>query len=198
MVSAISGIYLNLNAQSRFETMLNQVAGLETYLKSIKTVYSTTSNGLNTIHDAKNGSFTLNQTYFNSLKSVSPAVKNDPQIKDISNLLQQVQTTVNNSLSWQQGNGQLSSTELANMKTVYNNLIAECNKDLTELTTVITDGQAQMTDKARLSKIDGIDKDMQQKCSFAQSYAGKAYDLATSRMTDKNSNQTLQTLYNIN
>jgi len=194
----ILGLHSDVCAQTKFQTMMNQITGLETYLKSIKSVYSTTSNGLNTIHDAKNGSFTLNQNYFNSLKNVSPAVKNNPKIKAISDLQQQIQTTINNSLSWQQSKGQLSSDEINYMKLVYNNLLTECNKDLSALTTVVTDGKVQMTDKARIDKIDSLYKDMQQKCSFAQSFSNKAYDMANSRITDKSSNQSLQTLYNLN
>jgi len=185
-------------AQSKFETMANQIAGLETYLKSIKSVYSTTNKGLNDVNNIKTGSFTLNQNYFNSLKNVSPAVKNDPRIKAISDLQKQIETTFNNALSWQQNKGQLSSSEISYMKSVYNNLLGECNKDLQELTVVITNGQAQMTDKARIDKIDIIYKDMQQKCSFAQSFTGKAQDLANSRMADKNTDQSLKTLYNVN
>jgi len=191
-------MHLPLLAQSKFETMANQIAGLETYLKSIKSVYSTTSKGLNYVNNIKTGSFTLNQNYFNSLKNVSPAVKNDPKIKAISDLQQQIETTFNNALSWQQNKGQLSSSEISYMKSVYNNLLGECNKDLQELTVVITNGQAQMTDKARIEKIDTIYKDMQQKCSFAQSFTGKAQDLANSRMADKNTDQSLKTLYNVN
>ena len=191
-------MHLPLHAQSKFETMANQIAGLETYLKSIKSVYSTTSKGLNDVNNIKTGSFTLNQNYFNSLKNVSPAVKNDPKIKAISDLQQQIETTFNNALSWQQNKGQLSSSEISYMKSVYNNVLGECNKDLQELTVVITNGQAQMTDKARIQKIDTIYKDMQQKCSFAQSFTGKAQDLANSRMADKNTDQSLKTLYNVN
>ena len=115
----LSGIQFPVFAQTKFQTMLNQIAGLETYLKSTESVYSTTSKGLNDIHDAKNGSFTLNQNYFNSLKSVSPAVKNDPKIKAISDMQQQIQTVINNALSWQHSTTQLSSDEATYMKTVY-------------------------------------------------------------------------------
>jgi len=185
-------------AQSRFATEANQIAGLETYLKSIKTVYSTTSKGLNDINNLKSGSFSLNQNYFSSLKNVSPAVRNDPKIKAISDLQQQIQTTFDNALSWQQSKGQLSSGEISYMKTVYNNLLGECNKDLQELTVVITNGQAQMTDKARIEKIDEIYKDMQDKSSFSQSFTGKAYDLANGRIADKNGDQSIKTWYNVN
>jgi hypothetical protein len=187
-----------VNAQSRFATEANEIAGLETYLKSIKTVYSTTSKGLNDINNLKSGSFSLNQSYFSSLKNVSPAVRNDPKIKAISDLQQQIQTTFNNALSWQQSKGQLSSGEISYMKTVYNNLLGECNKDLQELTVVITNGQAQMTDKARIEKIDSIYKDMQDKSSFSQSFTGKAYVLANARIADKNGDQSIKTLYNVN
>jgi hypothetical protein len=198
MILTITGLRLPAYAQSRFETMMNQVAGLETYLTSMKSVYRTTSNGLNTINNLKTGSFSLNQNYFNSLKNVSPAVKNNPKIKAIGDLQQQIQAAFNNALSWQQNKGALTNDEISYMKSVYSSLLTECGTDLTELNMVITNGQVQMTDDQRIRKIDQLYTDMQQKYSFSQSFTGKAYGLANSRINDKSSKQTLQTLYNPN
>ncbi|MBS1524729.1 MAG: hypothetical protein JST19_03710 [Bacteroidetes bacterium] len=185
-------------AQSRFQTMLNQVAGLESYLASLKKVYSTTTNGLNTIHDLKNGSMSLNQSYFMSLKNPSSAVKNDPHIQAISDLLRQVQQVFGNAISWQQSQGLLTGDELSYMRAVYSNLLAECNKDLQELNMVLSDGGVQMTDKQRIDRIDAIYKDMQGKYSFARSFTHKAYELASERSTSKTDNKSLKTLYNLN
>jgi hypothetical protein len=184
--------------QSRFQTMMNEIAGLETYLKSMKTVYSTTSNGLNDIHDIKNGSFNLNQTYFTSLKNVSPAVKNDPHIQQISTLSGQIESTFNAAISWQQSKGLLTTDEISYMRSVYNNLLGECNKDLQELNIVLTNGSVQMTDKQRIDKIDGIYSDMLGKYGFSQSFTNNARQLAIARADHNYSGQTLKTWYQIN
>jgi hypothetical protein len=185
-------------AQSRFGTMANEIAGLESYAVSLKKAYSATSNGLNTIHDLKNGSMTLNQTYFTSLQSVSPAVRNDPRIPAIGNLQHQVQRVFDDAISWQQSRQWLGTDELANMKSVYSNLLVECNKELQELNMILSDGSVKMTDKQRIDRIDAIYKDMEVKSTFAQSFTHKAYELAVSRNTDRNSDKSIQTLYDLN
>ena len=141
---------------------------------------------------------TLNQTYFTSLQSVSPAVRNDPRIPAIGNLQRQVQRVFDDAISWQQSRQWLSTGEIANMKSVYSNLLAECNKELQELNMILSDGSVKMTDKQRIDRIDAIYKDMEVKSTFAQSFTHKAYELAVSRNRDRNSDKSIQTLYDLN
>jgi len=185
-------------AQSRFQVMAQQIAGMGAYLQSIKSVYSTTQKGLNEIHSLKNGNFDLNQAYFNSLGNVSPAVRNDPKIKAIGDLQQQIDRTFSNAISWQKQYGVLTSDETVYLRSIYNAMLSECGKDLDELTLVITDGKLQMTDDARIQKIGAIYTDMKDKYSFSRSFTGKAQVMAVDRKENGNDQQTLRSLYNLN
>jgi len=183
---------------SKDKLMLQQIALQETYLSEIKTGYKDTENGLNTAHDLKNGSFNLNQTYFNSLSQVSPAVKNNPKIQQIATYQQQIVTSFNNELSWQKQQSILSSDEISYIEAVYNNLLTECNNDLNELKMVITPGQAQMKDAERVKHIDDLFTKTNIKYEFCQSFISNTHGYALDRQSGKQQLQTLKQLYNLN
>ena len=183
---------------SKEKLMLAQIAGYETFLRELKSGYSTTANGLNTAHALKKGTFTLHQNYYNSLKQVSPAVANDPKVKGITDLVAQMEQTFDQAISWQRDKGVLTANEISYMQSVYNNLLGECNKAIDRLKLAVTPGPAQMTDQQLIRSIDLVYADMQQKYRFACAFTTQAYGVANGRTTDKTGNQTLKQLYNLN
>lgn len=178
--------------------MAQQVAAYETYLRYLKSGYSTMQDGLNTMHDLKDGTFTMHGNYFNSLSRVAPSVRGNKKIKGFTDLLAQLETTFDQALSWQQDKAILGGDEITYMQTVYRHLLEDCNTELEELTLVITDGKLQMTDEQRLKKIDGLYAAMQQQYSFARAFCDRAYQLAVSRNTDNIDRQVLKKLYDLN
>lgn len=197
-ICLVAAFALPCRAQSKLQVFAQQMAGMQAYLQSLKSIYKTTSNGLNTVNSLKNGNVSLHQNYFSSLDNVSPAVKGNPKIKGISDLMQQIETTFDKAFAWQQSNAMLSSDEITYMKMVYNHLLDDCNKDIDELALVATDGKTQMSDDARIKKIDQLYADMQQKYIFSGSFTAKAYTLAQQRSADKDSKEALRKLYDIN
>ena len=184
--------------QTKIKTMLEQIVAYETTLHELKNGYSVAQHGLSSLHDLKNGTFTLHQNYFNSLAAVAPAVKNNPKIKGTTDLLDQVEETFDNALIWQKDKKMLSADEIAYMQKVYSHLLDECNKDIDELSLVTTDGKMQMKDEERISKLDKLYAGMEQKYSFARSFCDKGYAIAYQRNADKAGNLTLKKLYDLN
>jgi hypothetical protein len=186
------------SAQSRWSVFIQQMTSMKAYLQSLKGVYKTTQKGLNTMHSLKDGSFTLNQSYFLSLNKMPVAIKNNAKINATTGLLQEIEGLFQRCLDWQQKHNLLSADEQHYMQGIYSHLLDDCNKDLQELTLVTNDGSTQMSDAARIKEINKIYTSMQDKHKFTCYFTANAFAFARSRAEGKNSKQTLQQLYGIN
>jgi hypothetical protein len=182
---------------SKTNLMIAQVAGYQTYLHAIKTGYDIAGSGLNTVHELKGGTFDLHSSYINSLQQVNPAIKNNPKAKAIPDLQQQVILLFTNELAWQQKQQILRAPEIADIRSVYRNLLGKCKSDLDELGEVLTPGKMQMTDHQRLERIDHIYATMEDKHSFAASFTGYCRKLATDRRKARSDNEQMKKLYGI-
>lgn len=182
---------------TQMDYYLQQIAALGVYSKDLTSGYKTVKNGLGNIHDAKNGEFNLHQAYFNSLSSVNPAIRNDPKVNGILNYQNDIDKEFNNVFRQLAGSKQVTADESTYIKSVYNNLLAGCNKDLDELSLVITNGKVQMTDDERIKRIDKLYADMQDKSRFAQSFTNKAIVLTIQKAHEQNNAQVLQQLYQL-
>lgn len=175
--------------------MIEQIALQETYLSDIKKGYNATANGLNTAHDLKNGSFSLNQSYFNSLGQVSTAVRDNPKIKLVTGYQQQLISGFNKEISWQKQQAMLTGDEIRYVQQVCDNIISGCAKDLGELQMVITPGMAQMKDAERISGIDKLYTVTVDKYKFSMSFISNVHGLAVDRQVRKQNIQAMKSLY---
>ncbi len=182
---------------SKIKLMLQQIALQQTYLSAIKTGYNDTQNGLNTAHDLKNGTYNLHQVYFTSLSNVSPAVANNPKIKLIATYQQQIITCFDKEIEWQKQQNILNRNEIDYIQSVYNNILSECSKDLTELNMVVTSGQVQMKDAERIDHIDQIYTKTSDKYKFSMSFTQNTHSFALDRQAGDQQMQSIKQLYNI-
>lgn len=182
---------------SRIKLMLAQIAGYETFLRSLKSGYRISENGLNTLHEMKGGTFNLHTAYFTSLQQVSTAVQSDPKGKAMAGMEQQVNTVFINELAWQQQQKILTVPEINYIRQVYQSLMKKCQQDMSDLSEVLTPGKLQMTDHQRLERIDQLYASMQDKLSFAQSFTARCRQMANDRQRTKKNNDQLKRLYGI-
>jgi len=182
----------------KVKIMLAQIADYEITLKDLKNGYTQTKNGLTTIYNLKDGSYNLHAVYFSSLSYVSASVKNNPKIAAISDLLSSIIKTFDQAIAWQSPKDLLSADEISNMKSVYSNLLSDCNKEMDELSLVITDGATQMKDEERIHAIDKLYTAMQSRYKFSCAFTAQAYALANNRAQDKADKQAIKKLYDLN
>jgi len=178
--------------------MIEQIVLQKTFLSEIKKGYNDAINGLNTAHDLKNGSFNLNQSYFNSLSQVSPAVRSDPKIKLITDYQQQIISDFNKEISWQKQQAILTPGEINYIQHVCGNMIAGCSKDLSELQIVITPGSVQMKDAERISEIDRLYTATTDKYKFSMSFISNIHGIASDRQNNIQDRRIMKSLYGIN
>lgn len=174
-----------------------QIASLQVYAGYLEKGYHIAQTGLTTIGDIKNGEFNLHQDYFGSLKSVNPSIANDARIAAIIAMQVSIVQQYKKCYKQVQQSNLFNSNEVNYIYTVFTNLLGDCTNDLTELISVTTTGQLQLSDDERLRRIDGLYKEMQDKYSFAQSFSDETGIMIVARMKDSNDANTLNYLYHL-
>ena len=88
--------------------------------------------------------------------------------------------------------------EVDYIKRVFERLIENCNDNLEELITVITDNQLEMKDDERMSRIDVLYKNMLDNHTFCESFSNQTRLLSLSRAKDRNDVKTSRVLHGFN
>jgi len=177
--------------------LMQQIAALQVYIGYVQKGYSIAKDGLNTIGDIKKGEFNLHADYFNSLKTVSPTVRNYAKIAAIIALqIRIVQVYKNTSDQIRKGD-HFNDDELNYVDGVFSRLLDDCAKTIDELTIVTTSGQLEMKDDERLKRIDEMYGDMQGKYAFVEAFSNEAKLLAASRIREQRDIRTSRAINGI-
>lgn len=177
--------------------LLEQIAGLQMYIGYARQGYSIAEDGLNVIGDIKHNELNLHSDYLNSLKTVNHAITKYGKVADIIAFQLKIMKVYKNAYRQVEQSGSFNAGEIKYIKEVFNRLIDDCAGTIEQLTMVITGNQLEMKDDERLKRIDALYNDMQDKYSFAQSFAGEANILAASRLREQNDIQTSRVLNGI-
>lgn len=175
--------------------LIQQIAALKVYLEYLKKGYDIAQKGLTTIGDIKDGTFNLDKDYFNSLKQVSPVVKNSPKVKSI--LLYQHKIIKDFRALYEacQVDENFTPEEIQYIENVYHNMLTECEDSIDELTLITTSGEAEMKDDERLLRLDKVHEDMLEKYTFTQDFAASTRLLSLKRGKEKIQIKQLQDLH---
>src|ERR1700754_3999329 len=107
--------------------LIKQIALLRTYLTYVKKGYQIVDKGLSLIGDIKDGTFKLDQDYFNSLKQVNPLIRNSPKVNEILVYEQAIRKGFQKLLADSQHVSEFSQEEIDYFQSVYNNILGLCN-----------------------------------------------------------------------
>lgn len=173
---------------------LNQ---LRKILKELKNGYDILVKGYDTIRDLSRGNFKLHEAFLDGLLEVSPAVKNYKRVADIIRFQQQLLGEYQAAFRQLRSTDYFNQDELGYMSGVYSRLINQSLKNLDALTTVLTNKKLRMSDDERLSAIDDIYEDMQQKLQFLRHFNATASVLALQRAKEHNDTEMMQQLYDV-
>jgi hypothetical protein len=184
----------NAGAQDLITTMTEQLAKLELYLKETKDGYSIVQKGLTTIGDIKKGDFDLHSLFFTSLKDVNPAIKNWGKVADIITMQVQLLAGSKTSLRQVTASGNFSPADLKYLAAVFSNLINLTGKDINVLSGLVSDGNWQMTDDDRMSRIDHLFNEVSEKYNFLRSFSSQVMAESSLRTHQKATIQKLRQL----
>ncbi|RZM07667.1 MAG: hypothetical protein EOO88_51415 [Pedobacter sp.] len=157
--------------------LIEQVAALKLYAGYLKKGYEIGKSGLGFIKDASKGEFDLHGAFFNSLKSVSPVIKNNIKVAEML----QMQIEVSRTFATISKTPGFEEAHQAYIALVRAELLSDCLADLEDLLLIITSGKFELTDDERLLRIDELHQRMEDKRNFAFSFAGSVNRLRAER-----------------
>ena len=175
--------------------LIQQIAALKVYLEYLKKGYKIVDKGLTTIGDIKDGTFKMDKDYFNSLKQVSPVVKNSPKLKEVLAYQHSIRKDLYKLVLDSRKDANLSPDEVQYIEDVYQNMLKECEASIDELMVITTSGEAEMKDDERLLRLDKVHDDMQDKYAFTQDFISSTRLLSLERAKEKNQIKRFRTIY---
>lgn len=179
---------VNAQDQEMQELILDmqKLTQLKQILSDMKTGYEVVMKGYTTVRDISQGNFSLHKTFLDALMAVSPTVRNYKKVADIVsfqlNIVKEYKQAFNR---FKQG-GYFNESEINYMGTVYDNLFDQSLKNVDDLITVMTAGTLRMSDQERLSAIDKLYEDTQDKLVFLRHFNNNTSLLALQRAKDTN------------
>ena len=182
-------------SQNKITVMLEQIAKYEVYLIDLKKGYDVVNKGLTLINDIKHGDFDLHKDYFNSLKSVNPQIKSEAKVAAMIALQAEILSGYQSYYHQFQQSGVFTSQEISYLYTVFSALLTDVAEDITVLTTVITDGQLQMKDAERISRIDQLYAGMTGHYEFLHAFGDQVQLQGLQRQRALQEVQNLQKMY---
>jgi hypothetical protein len=183
------------HSQDLIQTMVQQIGRLEVTLQEAKQGYSIVQKGLSVISDIKKGDFDLHNNYFSSLSTVKGPIKDYASVADIVRMQLSILNDCQMTVTQLQPSGLYTVAQLAYCSQVFTNLAVKTGNDMDELTGILTDGNWQMSDDQRLSRIDALYKSVLEKYTFCQSFCNQARAIGMRRSLDLQSYSNLTKLF---
>ena len=183
--------------KTQIQYLLDQIAANKVYIEYAEKGYKIAQEGLTAIGDIKHGEFNLHLDFFNSLKSINPAIKNYARVADIIARSVQIKKIYTNSYRSLKKSGQFTTNEINYFYSVFTKLLNETTANIDELLQLITANQYTMKDDERMKRIDDLYTDMESKYGFAKSFSNEAQLLSLQRINEKSEVEISKSLYNI-
>jgi hypothetical protein len=195
-----SAVQVSAQSEEAQQLLLNveKLAQLKQILTDLKKGYAIVSTGYNTIKNISQGNFNLHKAFLDGLLAVSPKVKNYRKVGEVINLQNSIVKEYKSAFSKFKSDGNFSIGEIGYLSEVYSNLFNQSIKSLDALANIVTANKLRMSDDERLTAIDDIFNDMQDKLVFLRHFNNSTTILAIQRAKDRNDTKSLKTIYGIN
>jgi hypothetical protein len=199
LLSPVSGVMAQSVSDDIQQLLLDvqKLSQLKQILTEMYQEYTMLYNGYEKIKGLSQGTFSLHKVYLDGLLLVSPSVSSYWKVADIvlkeANLVRDYQAAS----AYFRGSGLFSSQELDGIAVFYSTVVERAEKDIAELTMVITGGTLRMSDGERLSAIDRIDGDVTGQLSLLHGYNNSAALQAAQRAQTAGDIGAVRGLYGI-
>lgn len=174
-----------------------KLSQLKNILKDMYKGYEIVSNGYETIKNISKGNFSLHQVFLDGLLLVSPAVANYKRIPNIIDDQLSIVKEYKHAFAMYKQDKHFLPDEIIYLGGVYNNLFKQSVSSLNELIMVITADKMRMSDAERISSIDRIYGEMEDKLTFLRYFNNHTTLLAVQRAKEQNDVNTVQNIYGI-
>ena len=171
--------------KTQIKYLVQQIAALQVYIGYLKKGYEIVDKGLTTIGNIKDGSFSQDKVYLNSLKEVNPAIKKSPQVNAVLVYQQSIVRAFQHLEDFVADNEYVSPAEKEYIRIVHENMLVECDNSMDELALILTAGRTEMKDDERLLCLDKVHEEMLDKYAFTKSFVSSAGLLAMQRAKEE-------------
>lgn len=178
--------------------LIQQIAALKVYTGYLAKGYSIAQKGLAAIGNIKKGDIDLHRDFFGSLERVNPSIKNFFKVTAIITYQYKIMQTYKSAWKQLRSCNLLGKAEMEYIYTVFNTLISNSICDMNELKAVCSQNTYEMKDDERLKRIDQLYLGMQDKYSFARSFAEDAKLVMAERANENRNIETSRKLYGLN
>jgi hypothetical protein len=177
---------------------IEKLAQFKQILTDMKKGYQILNGGYNVVKDLSKGNFSLHETFLDALMQVSQTVRKYKRVGDIIHYQVLLVKEYKAAFNRFKNSGNFNSEEIAYLEKVYSKLFKESIRNLDELTTVISANTLRMSDDERLSVIDQVYTDMQDKLSFLRNFNNNTSVLGIQRTKERNDINAMRSIYKVN
>jgi len=177
---------------------IEKLAQFKQILTDMKKGYQILNGGYNAVKDLSKGNFSLHETFLDALMQVSPTVRKYKRVGDIIKYQVLLVNEYKAAFNRFKTSGNFNSDEITYLENVYSKLFKESLRNLDELTSVISANTLRMSDDERLSAIDKLYADMQDKLSFLRNFNDNTSVLAVQRVKERNDINAMRSIYKLN
>ncbi|MCV9932895.1 hypothetical protein OIU80_11425 [Flavobacterium sp. LS1R47] len=189
----------NMHAQAKQQRMLlQQIAALQTYIGYAQKGYSVAKKGLGAISDFKRGEFNLHGDYLTSLKQVNPKIKKHARVAEIIALQIKIIKSHKSLYKQIRQDDLFHGDEVDYIKRVFERMLENCDNNMDELLTIVSDGKLEMKDDERVKRIDTIYQNMLDNYTFSESFSNQTKVMALSKAMELKEAKTSRVLSGIN
>jgi hypothetical protein len=142
------------NTQLKY--LAQQSAANKVYIEYVQKGYKIAKEGLATIGSIKDGHLKIDADFFRSLKEVNTKIFNDPSLVALYGNYHRFHQTIRGSLKVIQNNDMLTADESSLLQKTLSRLTERIILSKLELEQLLTDYELEMTDNARLERIDRV------------------------------------------
>jgi hypothetical protein len=161
--------------------LIRQIALLQVYLGYLKEGIIIAQQGLNTIHQIKEGDFNLHRDFFGSLKKVNPHIANSAKVADIIAYQVFIIGQLRRVNAFCQNNDHFTPREARYVAEVYANMMVLSDASLAELLSIVRSNETEMQDSDRMQRIDRLYTETLDRHAFSNAFSNEVHFIATER-----------------
>jgi hypothetical protein len=184
-----------LRAQMDRNQLLDQIAKLQLYIAEAEKGYQIVQVGLSSIGAIKQGDFNLHQFFFSSLQLVNPAVRSYIRVADMVTMQAAMLASYTTYYQQVAASKLFNASELSYIYQHYIGILGKTAEDISELTSILTDGEWQMDDAQRLGRIDQLYARVTEQCQSLYQFNHQVQLLALQKRQTASGLQNLTQLF---
>jgi hypothetical protein len=171
------------NTQLKY--LAQQIAANKVYIEYVQKGYKIAKEGLRTIASIKDGHLKIDADFFRSLKEVNPKIFNDPSLVALYGNYDRFHQTITGSLKLTRHNDMLTPDESSLLQKTLISLTERIIVSKLELRQLLTGYELQMTDDARLKRIDRVKDNVSELNQYARQITSEVEKLVLQRKREQ-------------